>query len=148
MLIILLFFFSLFLGGKRKGEKNNQNRGQKSCLSARSKTWTNIYFCTVTTNITLKEKINCRYRQTNILGQNLSFRNFCCRLSNRYLSECCNLIHSNISISDNFHIHVKIIPLTLCQNKMKKLLKTSWGLTLLLIKLYIFKGDSTSQKFI
>ena len=25
-----------FLGGKRKGEKNNQSCGQKSCLSARS----------------------------------------------------------------------------------------------------------------
>ena len=34
-----LFSFSsslLFLGGKRKGKKNNQSRGQKSCLSARS----------------------------------------------------------------------------------------------------------------
>ena len=30
------FFFPLFLGEKRKGEKNNQSRGQKSCLSARS----------------------------------------------------------------------------------------------------------------
>ena len=25
-----------FLGGKRNGEKNNQSRGQKACLSARS----------------------------------------------------------------------------------------------------------------
>ena len=25
-----------FLGGMRKGEKNNQSRGQNSCLSARS----------------------------------------------------------------------------------------------------------------
>ena len=30
---IFLFFFPLFLGGKRKGEKNNQSRGQKQCLS-------------------------------------------------------------------------------------------------------------------
>ena len=36
LLFILLFFFPLFLGGKRKGEKNNQSRGLKSCLSARS----------------------------------------------------------------------------------------------------------------
>ena len=36
LLFILLFFPSIFLGGKRKGEKNNQSRGQKSCLSARS----------------------------------------------------------------------------------------------------------------
>ena len=36
LLFILLFFFPLLLGGKRKGEKNNQSRGQKSCLSARS----------------------------------------------------------------------------------------------------------------
>ena len=33
---IIFFFFPLFLGGKRKGENNNQSRGQKSCLSARS----------------------------------------------------------------------------------------------------------------
>ena len=33
---ILLFFFPLFLWKKRKGGKNNQSRGQKSCLSARS----------------------------------------------------------------------------------------------------------------
>ena len=31
---ILLFPFP-FLGGKRKGEKNNQSYGQKSCISAR-----------------------------------------------------------------------------------------------------------------
>ena len=36
LLFILLFFFPLFLGGKRKGEENNQSVGQKSCLSARS----------------------------------------------------------------------------------------------------------------
>ena len=36
LLFILLFFFHLFLGGKRKGEKNNQSLGQNSCLSARS----------------------------------------------------------------------------------------------------------------
>jgi hypothetical protein len=30
------FLFLLFLGGKRKGEKNNQSRDFKSCLSARS----------------------------------------------------------------------------------------------------------------
>jgi hypothetical protein len=36
LLLILLFFFPLFLGGKRKGEKNSHSRGQKSCLSARS----------------------------------------------------------------------------------------------------------------
>ena len=29
---IFPFIFSLFLGGKRKREKNNQSRGQKSCL--------------------------------------------------------------------------------------------------------------------
>ena len=34
---ILLFFSRVFLGGKRKGEKNNQSRGQKLCLSARSR---------------------------------------------------------------------------------------------------------------
>ena len=34
--LILLFFFPLFLGGKRKGGKNNKSCGQKSCLSARS----------------------------------------------------------------------------------------------------------------
>ena len=28
------FSSSLFLGGTRKGEENNQSRGQKSCLSA------------------------------------------------------------------------------------------------------------------
>ena len=32
-----------------------------------------IYICTVTTNLTLKGKKYCRYRQTNILGQILSF---------------------------------------------------------------------------
>ena len=31
------FLLPLFLGGKRKEEKNNQSRGQKSCLSARLK---------------------------------------------------------------------------------------------------------------
>ena len=36
LLFILLFFFPLFLGGKRKEEKNNQSRDQKSCLYARS----------------------------------------------------------------------------------------------------------------
>ena len=41
LLFILLFFF-LFLGGKRKGEKNSQSRGQKSCLSARSK-WPSFF---------------------------------------------------------------------------------------------------------
>ena len=30
------FLLPSFLGRKRKGEKNNQSRGQKSCLSARS----------------------------------------------------------------------------------------------------------------
>ena len=30
------FYSSLFLGGKRKEEKNNRSRGQKSYLSARS----------------------------------------------------------------------------------------------------------------
>ena len=34
-LFILIFFFPLCLGGKRKDEKNNQSRGQKVCLSAR-----------------------------------------------------------------------------------------------------------------
>ena len=34
LLFVLLFFFPLFLGGKRK--RNYQSRGQKSCLSARS----------------------------------------------------------------------------------------------------------------
>ena len=36
LLFILLSFFPLFLGGKRKGENNKQSHGQKSCLSARS----------------------------------------------------------------------------------------------------------------
>ena len=31
------FFFNLYLGEKRKGEKNNQSRGQMSCLSVRPK---------------------------------------------------------------------------------------------------------------
>ena len=30
------FLLPLFIGGKRKGEENNQSHGQKSCLSARS----------------------------------------------------------------------------------------------------------------
>ena len=30
------FLFPIFLRGNRKGEKNSQSRGQKSCLSARS----------------------------------------------------------------------------------------------------------------
>ena len=34
--LFLPFFSLLFLGGKRKGEKNNKSRYQKSCLSARS----------------------------------------------------------------------------------------------------------------
>ena len=33
---MILFFFPLFSGGKRKGENNNLSRGQKSCLSAQS----------------------------------------------------------------------------------------------------------------
>ena len=33
----------LFLGGKRKGEKNNQSRSQQSCLSARSPEFTFIH---------------------------------------------------------------------------------------------------------
>ena len=37
LLTILLFFFHLFLGGKRKGEKKNQSHGQKACLSVSSK---------------------------------------------------------------------------------------------------------------
>jgi hypothetical protein len=36
MWFILLFFCPLFVGGKRKGEKNNLSRDFKSCLSARS----------------------------------------------------------------------------------------------------------------
>ena len=32
LLFILLFFFLLFLGGKRKGEKKTQSRDFKSCL--------------------------------------------------------------------------------------------------------------------
>ena len=36
LLFIFLFFFPPFLVGKSKGEKNNQSRGQKPCLSARS----------------------------------------------------------------------------------------------------------------
>ena len=36
LLFILLFFFRIFLGGKRKEEKNKQSRGQKPCFSARS----------------------------------------------------------------------------------------------------------------
>jgi hypothetical protein len=36
LICILLFFFPLFLGEKRKGEENNQNRDQKSCLSVQS----------------------------------------------------------------------------------------------------------------
>ena len=35
MLFIILFFFPLFLGWKRKGEKNNQSRDFKSCFFAR-----------------------------------------------------------------------------------------------------------------
>ena len=35
LLFITLFFVPLFIGGKRKGEKNNQSRDFKSCLSAR-----------------------------------------------------------------------------------------------------------------
>ena len=31
-----LFFFLHFIGGKRKGEKNNQSRGKNPCLSDRS----------------------------------------------------------------------------------------------------------------
>ena len=38
---ILIFFFPLFLG-KRKWEKNNQSRGQKSCHSSRS-IWSFFY---------------------------------------------------------------------------------------------------------
>ena len=38
-LFILIFFIPLFLWGKRKGEKNNQSRGQNSYLSARSFKW-------------------------------------------------------------------------------------------------------------
>ena len=37
ILLIHSHFLRLsFLGGKRKGEKNNQSHGQKSCLSTRS----------------------------------------------------------------------------------------------------------------
>ena len=36
LILILLFFLPSFLGGKRKGEKNNQSRSFKSCFSARS----------------------------------------------------------------------------------------------------------------
>jgi hypothetical protein len=36
LLFILLFYFPLFLGGKRKEEENNQSREQKSFLYARS----------------------------------------------------------------------------------------------------------------
>jgi hypothetical protein len=46
LLFILFFLFPPFLGGKRKGEENNQSRGQKSCLSARSKMcvmWTELF---------------------------------------------------------------------------------------------------------
>ena len=35
-LFILLYFFTFFLGGNRKGEKNHQSRCQNSCLSAKS----------------------------------------------------------------------------------------------------------------
>ena len=41
LVFILLFFVPLFLRGKRKGEKNNQSRGQKPCLSTRSSFWMN-----------------------------------------------------------------------------------------------------------
>ena len=36
LLIHSPFHLHSFLGGKRKGEKNNQSRGQKSCLSVLS----------------------------------------------------------------------------------------------------------------
>ena len=36
LLFFLLFFFPLFLGGKRKGDKNNQSRNFKSCFSGSS----------------------------------------------------------------------------------------------------------------
>ena len=36
LLFILLFFFTLFLWGNRKGKKNNQSRDFQSCLSAGS----------------------------------------------------------------------------------------------------------------
>ena len=35
-LLFIPFLLPPFLGGKRKGEKNNESGGQKSCLSARS----------------------------------------------------------------------------------------------------------------
>ena len=43
--INFIFFFTLFLGGKKNGENDNQSRGQKSCLSARSKFKHNIWKC-------------------------------------------------------------------------------------------------------
>ena len=36
LLLIFPFLLPFFKGGKRKREENNQSRGQKSCLSARS----------------------------------------------------------------------------------------------------------------
>ena len=48
LLFILLYFFLIFLGGKRKGGKNNQIRGKKTCLSARSMwTWYMCVLCIV-----------------------------------------------------------------------------------------------------
>ena len=51
MLFNLLFFSPLFLEGKRKAEKNNQSRGEKSCLSDPSK-----YFVDVRVNISENAK--------------------------------------------------------------------------------------------
>ena len=39
------FLLPSFLGGKRKGEKINQSRDQKSCLSARSSLFGNKKYC-------------------------------------------------------------------------------------------------------
>ena len=62
LLFILLFFSPLFLGGKRKGEQNNQSCGQKSCLSARSYTKQKLFWLT---KYLLNERIN-KLRKSNI----------------------------------------------------------------------------------
>ena len=68
LLVILFYLFPLFLGGKRKGKENNQSRGQKSCLSARSIIWylslkirLLIWLCTAGENIIGEPKIQNKF---------------------------------------------------------------------------------------
>ena len=69
-LFILLYYFPLFSGWKKKRGKNNQSRDFKSCLSARSLC---IYFCNLEIYLSWAENICEKFLFKNLK----TLKNFC-----------------------------------------------------------------------